>query len=58
MYSAVTIIGETAILFSFGYDPLECPDCKHKMEFLELYYKHQRVSLEEMYEKAMSKSRV
>lgn len=47
----------TAILSSFGYDPLECPDCKHKMEFLELYYNHQRVSLEELYEKAMSKSR-
>lgn len=47
----------TAILGSFGYDPLECPDCKHKMVFLELYFNHQRVSLEEMYEKAMSKSR-
>ena len=47
----------TAILSSFGYDPLTCPDCQHKMEFLELYFKHQRVSLEEMYEKAMSKSR-
>lgn len=46
-----------AILSSFGYDPLECPNCKHEMEFLELYYNHQRVSLEEMYEKAMSKSR-
>ena len=47
----------TAILSSFGYDPLECPDCKHKMEFLELYYNHQRISLEKLYEKAMSKSR-
>lgn len=47
----------TAILSSFGYDPLECPDCKHKMVFLELYYNQQRVSLEEMYEKVMSKSR-
>ena len=47
----------TAILSSFGYDPLTCPDCQHQMEFLELYFKHQRVSLEEMYEKAMSKSR-
>lgn len=47
----------TAILSSFGYDPLECPDCKHKMVFLELYYNHKRVSLEELYEKAMSKSR-
>ena len=44
-----------AILSSFGYDPLECPGCRHKMEFLELYYNHQRVSLEELYEKAMSK---
>lgn len=47
----------TAILSSFGYDPLTCPDCQHKMEFLELYFNHQRVSLEEMYEKAMSKYR-
>lgn len=46
-----------AILLSFGYDPLECPDCNHKMEFLELYYKHTRVSLQELYEKAMAKSR-
>ena len=47
----------TAILSSFGYDPLECPVCKHQMVFLELYYNHKRVSLEELYEKAMSKSR-
>ena len=46
----------TAILSSFGYDPLVCPDCQHRMEFLELYFNHQRVSLEEMYEKAMSRS--
>ena len=46
-----------AILISFGYDPLECPDCKQKMIFLELYYNHQRVSLEELYEQAMSNSR-
>ena len=47
----------TAILSSFGYDPLVCPDCQHRMEFLELYFNHQRGSLEEMYEKVMSKSR-
>lgn len=47
----------TAILSSFGYDPLVCPDCQHRMEFLELYFNHQRVFLEEMYEKVMSKSR-
>ena len=47
----------TAIFSSFGYDPLVCPDCQHRMEFLELYFNHQRVFLEEMYEKVMSKSR-
>lgn len=47
----------TAILSSFGYEPLQCPDCGHKMEFLELYYNHRCVSLEELYEKVMSKSR-
>ena len=47
----------TAILTSFGYDPLKCPNCRHDMEFLELYLNHQRVSLEEMYENAMSKFR-
>lgn len=46
----------TAIVSSFGYDPLKCPDCGHQMVFLELYYKHKRVSLEELYERAMSRS--
>lgn len=46
-----------AILLSFGYDPLECPNCRHKMDILEIYYHHKRISLEELYEKAMSKSR-
>nr|WP_330412182.1 transposase [Dorea formicigenerans] len=40
---------------SFGYDPLQCPKCNHKMEFLELYHKHKPVSLEELYERAMAK---
>ncbi|HIX67100.1 MAG TPA: transposase [Candidatus Anaerostipes excrementavium] len=48
---------QEAILHSFGYDPLECPDCHHKMVFLELYFNHKRVSLKEMYENAMSRSR-
>lgn len=47
----------TAILTSFGYDPLECPNCKHIMTVLEIYYNHNRVSLEKLCEKAMSKSR-
>jgi len=46
----------TAILLSFGYDPLKC-GCGTTMLLLELYFNHKRVSLEEMYEKAMSRSR-
>ena len=46
----------TAILSAFGYDPLICPDCGHSMNFLELYFNHQRISLDELYERAMSKS--
>ena len=46
----------TAILSAFGYDPLKC-GCGTTMLFLELYFNHKRVSLEEMYEKAMSRSR-
>ena len=45
-------------LLSFGYDPLQCPDCKTKMTFLELYFKHERVSLDELYERAMAKARM
>lgn len=45
------------LFYSFGYDPLLCPVCRHKMELLDIYYNHQRVFLEELYEKAMSKSR-
>lgn len=43
------------ILLSFGYDPLNCPKCGHKMEFLELYHKHKPVSLPKLYERAMAK---
>ena len=46
----------TAILFSFGYAPLNC-ECGTALLFLELYFNHKRVSLEEMYEKVMSRSR-
>ena len=46
----------TAILSAFGYDPLKC-ECGTAMLFLELYFNHKRVSLEEIYEKAMSRSR-
>ena len=46
----------TAILSAFVYDPLKC-ECGATMLFLELYFNHKRVSLEELYEKAMSRSR-
>lgn len=43
------------IILSFGYDPLNCPKCKHEMLLVELYYNHHRVSLEELYERTMAK---
>lgn len=46
-----------AILSTFGYDPLKCPACGTTMLFLELYFNHQRVSLDELYQRAMSKAR-
>lgn len=46
----------TAILSAFGYDPLKC-ECGTTMLFLELTFNHKRVSLEELYEKSMSRSR-
>ena len=46
----------TAILSAFGYDPLKC-ECGTAMLFLELYFNHKRVPLEELYGKAMSRSR-
>ena len=43
------------IVLSFGYDPIQCPNCKKKMELLDLYYKHTKVSLDELYERTMAK---
>jgi hypothetical protein len=45
------------ILSSFGYDPLKCPVCGTTMSFLELYHKHQRVPLDEMYKKVMANAK-
>lgn len=47
----------TLFLLSFGYDPLQCPRCNHKMLFLELFYHHKSVSLVELYERAMASYR-
>ena len=41
------------ILHSFGYDPLKCPCCGETMTFLDRYYNHQHISLNEMYERTM-----
>lgn len=43
------------ILISFGYDPLCCPNCNSTMALTDIYYNHQRVSLEELYERSMAK---
>lgn len=45
-----------AIFYAFGYDPLKCK-YGTTMVFLKLYFNHKPVSLEEMYEKIMSRSR-
>lgn len=47
----------TLFLHSMGYDPLKCPCCGKEMVFLEMYHRHDRLSLEEMYERAMAKNR-
>lgn len=45
----------TRIALSFGYDPIQCPNCKKKMLLLDLYYNHTKVSLEDLYNKAIAK---
>lgn len=47
----------TLFLHSMGYDPLKCPCCGEEMVFLEMYHKRDRLSLEEMYERAMAQNR-
>ncbi len=42
-----------SILLSFGYDPLKCPHCGKTMLFIELYFDHKPVSLDELYKKVM-----
>lgn len=45
------------ILLSFGYDPLCCTHCKKEMILVEIYYNHKRVSLQDLYERAMAKAK-
>lgn len=41
-----------AIMDAFGYDPIKCPFCGTTMVVLEHYYRHRKISLEELYIKA------
>ena len=47
----------SSILKSFGYDPLYCPKCKCTMSILEINYNHQKVSLQDLYERTINKAR-
>ena len=42
-------------LSSKGYDPLQCNKCNHTMEFMQLYHRHESISLTELYERTMAK---
>ena len=44
-------------VFKFTLSLMKCPICGTNMIFLELYFKHKPVSLQELYEKAMRKHR-
>ena len=44
-----------SILLSFGYDPLSCPECGKQMVILDIYYNKERVPLQELYRKAMTR---
>lgn len=44
---------QLSILRTFGYNPLACPKCGKTMSFFELYYKNDRISLDELYKKVM-----
>lgn len=46
-----------AIIISFGYDPLKCSKCGTTMLFMEMFFRHEHVSLEEMYRRVMSSTR-
>ena len=38
----------------FWLRPLNCQECNHKMQLLKVYYDYHRVSLQELYKKAMA----
>ncbi|MCL2865200.1 MAG: hypothetical protein FWE25_06650 [Lachnospiraceae bacterium] len=45
-----------SLMFSFGYNPLECSICGSTMRFDKLYFRNKSVSLHELYEKVMAKA--
>lgn len=46
---------QMSILHSFGYDPLSCSKCGKTMTLLQLYFKKENISLDELYLKVMGK---
>ena len=47
-----------SILSAFGYDPIACPKCRKRMSVCELRYNHKHVSLHELYERTMIRSKI
>ena len=56
-YSAKLYKVAQPILVSFGYAPFNCPECSHEMLLAEVYYGHHRVSLQDLYEQKMAKTK-
>ena len=48
----------TSALSAFGYDPIACQKCHKRMSVCELRYNHKHVSLHELYEKTMLRSKI
>ena len=57
LFIVVSISGVLLFFLLLGMTLCNVLTVGTKWMFLELYYNHKRVSLEELYEKAMSKSR-
>ena len=47
----------SSILSAFGYDPIKCSKCSSTMKFLDLYFNHKHISLEDLYKEAKGKCR-
>lgn len=52
-----TLRWRESIIISFNHDPLQCSHCKRSMEFIELYFQKQHLSLQDLFDNVMAKSR-